>query len=305
MKLIHHVSNSNFGDVLNVPLARQIFGDIFDDDERIRFLFIGTMIGRKPPPETREVILGAGAGYKQGRYTLNAREIFCVRGPLTCRLLGLDEKYAAIDPAILCSRYFLAKNRNAERRGTLFIPHYSTDMAAAPIFHAACAELGLSYLSPREPVERIIAAIARSRRVMTEALHGAIVAEAYDVPWTPVVAAGYVMRLKWLDFCQTIGVEYKPNEIHLNVAFDRPPRMTNRLKHTAYQLGIGKPRYKYLPIRSARGDEAERLVAKLRPIVDNDCFKVGDARVKGRSIERLDIAIQQFQRTYGAVSSVL
>lgn len=298
MKLVHYDDNANFGDVLNVPLSRRIFGDIFDDDQTVRFLFIGTMIARSSPPGTREIILGAGAGYKKGPYTLDSREIFCVRGPLTCQLLGLEPKYAAIDPAILCSRYYNSDRAADEESGTIFIPHYSTDLTAGAVYRASCEELGITYLSPLEPVETILGTIARARRVITEALHGAIAAESYNVPWVPVICANYVMALKWRDFCETIGVAYHPHEIHLNVAFDGRPRLVNRLKHAAYQVGLGKPRYKYLPLHAARGDEARRIADMMRPIVERDAFMIGDPAAKKLSIERLDAAIERFRRAY-------
>jgi succinoglycan biosynthesis protein ExoV len=176
-------------------------------------------------------------------------------------------------------------------------------MDAGPVYRAACDELGLTYLSPREPVDAFLAVVSGSRRVISEALHGAIVAEAYNVPWAPVITTHHVMHLKWRDFCDTVGVAYRPYEIHLNVAFDGRPRLANRLKHAAYRLGLGKQRYKYLPLARAGGDEAHRIADRLRPILDGDGFSIGDPAVRNRSVERLDAAIDRFRRSYVGISA--
>jgi succinoglycan biosynthesis protein ExoV len=297
MKLIYYAGHSNFGDLLNVTLSRKVFGDIFDDDKSNRFLFIGTMIGRSPPPGTREIIVGAGAGYK-GHCTLERREIFCVRGPLTCKMLGLEDRYAAIDPAILCSRFYFPDRLLAKRTQVTFIPHFSTDMAAGGVFRRACEELGLTYVSPLDRVETVIDCISKSRHVITEALHGAIVAEAYGIPWIPVITASHVMQAKWDDFCRTIGLDYQPVEMHLNVAFNGAPQLTSYLKYASYRLGIGKDRYKYLALRNPKGDETKRLVAKLRSVLQEGHFITGKVSIKSRSIERLDNAIERFKEVY-------
>lgn len=297
MKLSYFDEVPNFGDALNPVLARRIFGDIFNQAHRDRFLFIGTTIGRRAPEGCREIIVGAGAGYQMGRHSLDRRKVFCVRGPTTCDILGIDRECGAIDPAILASRFF-----KAERNPTLFMPHHQTHTSAGRALREICGHVGLRYVSPFDPAEKIIKRIGGARRLITEALHGAVVAESFNVPWVPIIFGSKVLVAKWRDFCASVGVDYRPVEIFTNIAFDRHPRFSHRIKYAAYRLGMGKAKYKYLPVRRFRKSALLPLEGKLRELSVRDAFLARpNAQVKAASIGRLEKAIDRFGNHVGGL----
>lgn len=299
MKLSYFDRVANFGDMLNPWLAPRLFGSALDEDDSRRLLFIGTVIERTAPPGCQEIIVGAGAGYKRGHHSLDRREIFCVRGRYTCELLEIGEEFAAIDPAILCPRYRPAAKETSHPLG--FMPHHRTEQSAGPYLRQACEQLGLVYLSPLDGVETLLDAISGCDRLITEALHGAIVAEAYDVPWSPVVFSSHFMRRKWQDFCDSIGRNLRETEIHTNIAYDRPPRPVDLAKYALYRAGLGKDRYKYLPVRRPRGDLVDQIATKLRGVMQDDAGYVqGDKAAKAASTGRLDRAVDQFLAKYRA-----
>ena len=45
---------------------------------------------------------------------------------------------------------------------------------------------------------------------MTEALHGAIVADALRVPWIAVKLFDHIIEFKWRDWCRSLGLNYSP-----------------------------------------------------------------------------------------------
>src|SRR3569623_1144475 len=45
---------------------------------------------------------------------------------------------------------------------------------------------------------------------MTEAIHGAIVADTLRVPWIPVACSPEVAPFKWIDWTQSLGLDYRP-----------------------------------------------------------------------------------------------
>ena len=50
--------------------------------------------------------------------------------------------------------------------------------------------MDINYISPKVNVEIVIAEIASPEHVIAEALHRAIVAHAFGIPWTPVDLLG-------------------------------------------------------------------------------------------------------------------
>jgi succinoglycan biosynthesis protein ExoV len=292
LKLTYYSGQPNFGDVLSPLLATRLFGEIFDQDDSERLLFIGTVIRRSAPKGCHETILGAGAGYHAGRYSLERRRVLCVRGPLTCKILGVDQMLAAIDPAILTSRIYASGT--GATGACLFMPHHASHASAGSQLRAACATAGLEYVSPLDDAERTIGKIRGARRVISEALHGAVVAESYQVPWVPVVFGSKVLTEKWRDFTASIGVDYQPVEIHTNAAFSGDVRLLDRLKYTLAKAGVGKKKYKYLPIKKATPSTLSTLERKLRALAASDLGLVRATSIKAASIARLDAAIAAF-----------
>jgi succinoglycan biosynthesis protein ExoV len=80
---------------------------------------------------------------------------------------------------------------------------------------AACDSCGLHYIDARSPVDRVINEIAASKLLVTEALHGAIVATALMIPWIPVRFYSHINCFKWRDWLATVGLEYQPVTIPL------------------------------------------------------------------------------------------
>jgi succinoglycan biosynthesis protein ExoV len=216
-------------------------------------------------------------------------------------MLGIDRSFAAIDPAILTSRIY--DSATSVSPGSVFMPHHSTHASAGTELRAICETIGLHYVSPLDDAEAIIAKIAAARRVVTEALHGAVVAESYDVPWVPVVFGSKVLAEKWLDFAASIGVEYQPVEIHTNIAFDGKVRFFDRVKYTVAKAGLGKDKHKYLPIRRATVSALSALEGKLRDLMTSNFGLVRSAQVKAASIARLDAAIGTFTEAFQSAAA--
>lgn len=290
MQLSYFRRIPNFGDALSPVLARHVFGDIFDDDDSRRLLFIGTIIERKAPSDVHEIIVGAGAGYKRGPYDTQGRTVLCVRGPLTCDLLGIDRSHAAIDPALLISRYHTGGSSGV---GTAFMPHNHSHMIAGDVLASICGEIGISYVSPLDDVSSILSRLAGACCLITEALHGAVVAEAYGVPWVPVIFSSKVLEKKWHDFAATIGVEYRPMNLNANIAFDGRVRTADRVKYALSPAGLGKRKYKYLPVRKPDRAAFGILERKLKRLRQGQFVK-SDPAVKARSIARLEAALERF-----------
>jgi succinoglycan biosynthesis protein ExoV len=200
----------NFGDVLNEWLWPQLLPDFFDGDDSALFLGIGSILYDFLPSTARKVVFGAGyAGYTAAPRIDGQWGFYFVRGPVTARTLGLDPSLAVGDAAILVRSCDI--NRPARQHRASFMPHWES--AIDGDWQDVSARAGLHYIDPCGDVERIIDDILASDVLVTEAMHGAIVADALRVPWIPVRPVRSPHRGKWLDWSSALEIELRPQSI--------------------------------------------------------------------------------------------
>jgi succinoglycan biosynthesis protein ExoV len=245
MKLFFcRIPDGNFGDDLNPYLWPRLLPDAFDgaveyrpkdnhaidlaDPQEELFVGIGTLIRRELPATAIKHVFGSGFGYgalpDDGNWHYH-----CVRGPLTAAKLGLDPAKAITDPAVLIR--LLPRPASEKRHRASFIPHW--EMAISGDWQAVCRLAGIHYIDPRRSPAEVMADIAATETLITEALHGAIVADALRVPWTPVSSKHTILDFKWHDWCGSVGLTYAPTAVP---TFWRPRPHIGRLINGAKQL---------------------------------------------------------------------
>ncbi len=202
---------SNLGDDLNAWLWQKLIPDQLDDDERTAFVGIGTLLNDQlavnTPNAKRWVIFSTGVGYFDAPPTIRpADRVYCVRGPLSAKALGLDPSVAVTDGAALIRKLFRPTDKKAYKFS--YMPHIQE--IAEEGWASICDELGFQYIDPRWPIDDILKRITQTEILLTEAMHGAIVADALRVPWVPVVTAPHILSFKWEDWCATVGVKFEP-----------------------------------------------------------------------------------------------
>jgi succinoglycan biosynthesis protein ExoV len=214
LKLFYYQDpEGNFGDDLNRWLWPRLAPGLLDEDNSTLFVAIGSILDRRIPQGPEKVVFGSGVGYGLLPVLDPTWHICCVRGPLSAKALGLPPATAVTDSAALVRA---VRKRPGSGRGdghVTFIPHFRTPRRAEALglrLERIVAGLGIEYVDPRGDVEGILDRIERSRVVIAEAMHGAIVADALRVPWVPVRLFDQVLSLKWRDWCASLGIEYRP-----------------------------------------------------------------------------------------------
>lgn len=207
MRLCFYDKCTNFGDALNPMVFKTLLPDFFDDDPSVDFLGIGSIVGLSFPPDTgRRIVFSSGFAYGSLPRDLSRTDFVCVRGPLTAQALGLDPKVAIADGAVLLKHFNLAQ-RPKEHEFS-FIPHWES--AFQYDWAKLCAEVGIHYISPMDEFDKVADQLLKSKAVITEAMHGAIVADVLRVPWIPVKAYRQISAFKWNDWAQALEVPYEP-----------------------------------------------------------------------------------------------
>ena len=59
----------------------------------------------------------------------------------------------------------------------------------------------------------VIREIAQSEVIIAESMHGAILADAFRVPWVAVSTSNSINSFKWNDWAHTVGVTYRPRHV--------------------------------------------------------------------------------------------
>jgi succinoglycan biosynthesis protein ExoV len=93
------------------------------------------------------------------------------------------------------------------------MPHINHSKMANDAWLEVCRQIGWRYIDPSWEIQQVLDEIAVSRVLATEAMHGAIVADALGVPWVPVITSPGILTFKWQDWCSSIGLPYRPNYI--------------------------------------------------------------------------------------------
>jgi succinoglycan biosynthesis protein ExoV len=161
--------------------------------------------------------------------------------------MGLPEEMAIGDAGYMIRRCdIFGRHYTEDRCGVAFMPHFFTATSTTGL-REVCEGIGIRYIDTGEPEEAILAAIAGSKLLITEALHGAIISDALRVPWIAVKSSENIFEFKWRDFCASIRVDYAP--VPIRVRWDvrsftgRHPRnlsryVLNRLRSKASQALI-------------------------------------------------------------------
>ena len=206
MKLHHfHDPEGNFGDDLNhwlwdalLPGWRAAWPDTW-------LVGVGTLINDKMPAGAPKMVMGSGVGYGElpSPGLLAECRFVSVRGPRSADALGIAPELGILDPAALIP--LLPDFADIGRHGEiLFIPHHRS--VHRQDWPALCARAGLSYLSPCGEAKAVIRRIAGAKLVVTESMHGAILADAFGVPWHAVSINAQFNGWKWADWGESLGV---------------------------------------------------------------------------------------------------
>ncbi|MEO0369825.1 MAG: polysaccharide pyruvyl transferase family protein [Pseudomonadota bacterium] len=198
----------NFGDDLNLWLWDALLPGFRDWEHAHWLMGVGTVLSASMPAPASYMVVGSGIGYGAFPDNRAGWDIRCVRGPRTARALGLAPEAGIIDPAALITRLDMITPTPGSGRD-VYIPHWDSDMKSDYDWPDICARAGIDYLSPRRDAKEVIGAIAGASRVITESMHGAILADAYRVPWCGVSLDANFNQFKWHDWGDSIGLDFE------------------------------------------------------------------------------------------------
>ena len=209
----------NFGDDLNPWLWPQLF-DIENIEKETYFLGIGSILNNFDGnlisvKDKKKIVFGTGIRPHVNFSSFQHDQSFDIRflrGPLSAGMTG--NKFPFISDAAYALRQLdsFSADDTPKQYDVSVMPYFkSLDYLD---WKAICAKLGYNYISPfsEKGVEFTISEIKKSRLLITEAMHGAIVADIYRVPWHRFIFSGpftegsMISEFKWADWLQSVGI---------------------------------------------------------------------------------------------------
>jgi succinoglycan biosynthesis protein ExoV len=257
-----------------------------DEDAEEMFLGIGSILWDHLPKAPLKHVMGSGFGGYTAPPDVHdgSWNVVWVRGPVTAERLKIDPGLAICDSAILLRAVALPPPKAGA--GVVFMPHFES--AVRGDWQRACALAGIGYLDPRDDVRDLLARIRGAKLMITEAMHGAIVADALRVPWIGIVPFFPQHRAKWEDWALSLDVTLRPSVL--------PP--SNLLE--AYTLVTGLPGkgrksralFKAWPSAPVNLALVHRAAARLRHLAEKVepqlSADAAIARATERSLQALD-----------------
>ena len=251
MKAIFAEGSNNVGDDLNAWLWPALLGDI--EAEQSVVLGIGTLLNEEfcnRLNSARKIcVMGTGAGYGSLPKVDDRWCFYAVRGKRTAAALKLEA-----DTAVADSAYFLASldwhgAREGQQGDVVVIPHHRSlrylDWADV------CQRAGVRFLSPLTPPAEFIKAVHSARLVLTEAMHGAILADIVRAPWKAFSFGRQFNGEKWLDWAEMFELDHEIEPIsgfYDPTVFgpDRPLHyhLSKHLKEHLSRISLGRRKWR-------------------------------------------------------------
>lgn len=210
--ILSYFKGNNFGDAINPLVMPHHFPGFFNHDESVMFLGIGSILGFIKPTDKVEkaIVFTSGFAYDSIPKPDKRYDIRCVRGPMTADALNIDQKLAVTDGALLLRNIPELNQEPCKKYKYCYIPHHISEKIFdrwQPLFH----ETGIEFVSPAQDPLTVIRKIRESEIVLAEAMHAAIIADTFRIPWIPVKMFGHINHFKWQDWLYSMEMgKYEP-----------------------------------------------------------------------------------------------
>jgi hypothetical protein len=202
----------NFGDDLNAYIWNEVLPKKILESPDLVLVGIGSILTserleRFVGGSKKVAVLGTGVSYGVPPSDMSGWCVAAVRGPLSAAVLGKPD-LSVTDGAILLALTQNLYKRQDKPEKILFMPHRSSLQRGS--WEPVVRELGLEYVSPQAETLEILKKFSEAKLVITEAMHGAIVADTMRIPWIPISIHPHIDEFKWKDWAYSMGLNYKP-----------------------------------------------------------------------------------------------
>lgn len=269
--------DGNFGDDLNPYIFQKLFPSTFiSEDDGIDFYGIGTIIDDRINPEKHSIFFGTGIRDIAKTYDKTNWEVFFLRGPISSNTLGYNGEKYITDSAYLFPLVNDSVLQSSIKKHKLsIIPHFehinSINWSLVSQF------IDFNLIDIRDSVEKVVEQICASERIITSAMHGAIMADICRVPWIRLKMSVYpsetllVSDIKWNDWLLSLSL--KNDSIKLeSYTFNKKPILKSMF---------------YID-----------FIRKLKKTITNGSFQLSEDKIYNHKLNQLNDQVNLFKNKY-------
>lgn len=295
MKLFYWESpHGNVGDDLNNWLWPKVLNDVLDDNEEELIVGVGTVLNEHLPEASKYIVLSSGYGYGNKPDINENWEFLAVRGPRTVSALNLSPDLLTLDGAYLLNRYIDISNIKKQRK-LAFIPHvYSMDYGPWKRFEKVT---GIKVIDPRLSVEAFVEELARCEVVVCEAMHGAIIADTFGIPWIPAKMYDHININKWFDWTeslnQPIEFNYLPHIWIGDEGLSTKRKVKNSIKRALKACNLFMDTVDDVPARHSSNQHLKHVANEIIKLVDTKPAYSVDRQLINTKTDELLLTIEK------------
>lgn len=292
----------NFGDDLNNWLWPKLIPECLEEDDGIDFLGIGTLLSNKRFSQklrnSEKVVIFSSGCWGVDVPTVDSRwHIYGVRGPRTAAHLKISDSKVIGDGAYLLSGLPLPSTSSASK--IAFIPHHRSEQYVD--WPKVCELAGLKFISATQDVDSFLLDVSQCKKVVAEAMHGAIAADIFRIPWIPTSFAPNFNNEKWLDWVESMDMQIEFSQ--LPMTYQRKlsllKSVENFAKKRMRRIQLGPEKWERLPdsLFQTSNRAPNDLVHKLNQLADKPGHMSSDVALQ-RTFERLSTSLEKLRRDY-------
>ncbi|MCW1717700.1 polysaccharide pyruvyl transferase family protein [Pseudoalteromonas sp. A3] len=219
----------NFGDELNKYMWDSLVSpSFFDEDDSKLFLGIGSILWDYLPKKPKKIVMGSGYGGYTPKPDVHdsSWDIAFVRGPRTAAALNINPSLAITDAAILT--HFMQLPKQSKKYKVSFMPHYESITRGN--WQKVCTHAGINFIDPTNPdVLFSLSEIDKTELLITEAMHGTILADTLRVPWVALKPILPIHHNKWFDWAESLDINLEFSQMPSSSIKDSWSQMTGKL----------------------------------------------------------------------------
>ena len=223
--------NGNIGDDLNEYIWPNYL-KLGGNNQNHLVIGIGSLLNVNIPQAQKYTVISAGIGYGELPSVDKNWTFIAVRGEYSKSAFNLNDDVILLDGAYLL-RDCYPKPNSAVKNKIGYIPHVeSLDYGD---WKRVCDLANIQFIDPRLDLDDFLQTLCSCEKVMTEAMHGAIIADCYGIPWKPVKAYHHINTHKWNDWLSAFDTEASFSHIN-SVWYDIKIPDKDLLKNTIKKI---------------------------------------------------------------------